>query len=105
MPIAAVFYIITGSIFLPVLASSLRSTYQDWQYSGKSVRFLNKRQYTEGRVLIDDEDVFSFGEFHDEAGELACFYFDEIEISSDFAELMKRYLQVSLNCLIMLATF
>lgn len=67
--------------------------------------FLNKNFLTQRRILINDKNVFSLGKLHNKAGEIACAYFDMVYICSHFAELSKRYLQVSLNCLIMFATF
>ena len=60
---------------------------------------------TEDGIFVYNEDVFSFCEFHDQTFEAVSADLDRMEVGSYFTESNDSYLQVNLNCLMMLATF
>ena len=60
---------------------------------------------TNSRILVDNKYVLSFGKFHYEASKIASTHLNMVDICSDFTKLSAHYLQVSLNCFIMFATF
>lgn len=56
-------------------------------------------------IFVYDQYVFGFGELHDKGVECVCLNTDLLDVRCIFAKLLHMYLQVSLNCLMILAIF
>ena len=56
-------------------------------------------------IFVYDQNVLGFGELHNKCVESVCLDTDLLNVGCIFAKLLHKYLQVNLNCLMILAIF